>query len=105
MDLRFTEGLNAIISVIDCALKAYGNDERVCALHTHTFTGQNTNQYLLGYFVLRVMTGKHAKIEYLMQITDHVHRLVHVDVVRNTVEVIMTQQIICCKNVALRYPA
>lgn len=34
-------------------------------------TGQNKNQYMLGYLCWRVMTGRHEEIEYSMQIPGH----------------------------------
>ena len=39
-------------------------------------SGQNKNQYVLGYFMWRVMTGRHQTIEYLMQIPGHARCLV-----------------------------
>ena len=75
-DGSLVQGPNAVISMIDCALQAYGSDERACALHADNCPGQNKNQYVLGYFMWRVMTGQHDKIEYLMQIPGHARCLV-----------------------------
>ena len=42
----------------------------------YSVSGQNKNQYVLGYFMWRVLTGRHQEIEYLMQIPGHARCLV-----------------------------
>ena len=44
---------------------------------TLSFSGQNKNQYVMGYFMRRVLTCRHQEIEYLMQIPGHARCLVN----------------------------
>lgn len=46
------------------------------SLSNFSFSGQNKNRYVIGYFMWRVMTGRHDSIEYLMQIPGHARCLV-----------------------------
>lgn len=39
-------------------------------------SGQNKNQFVIGYFMWRVMTGRHTQLEYLMQVPGHARCLV-----------------------------
>ncbi|XP_053392013.1 uncharacterized protein LOC128554725 isoform X2 [Mercenaria mercenaria] len=43
---------------------------------SHSDESQNKNQYVIGYFMWRVMTGRHQEIEYHMQIPGHARCLV-----------------------------
>lgn len=42
----------------------------------HSVLGQNKNQFVISYFMWRVMIGKTRQIEYLMQIQGHARYLV-----------------------------
>ena len=67
-------GTQAVISLRECAIQAYGSDGRTSKLHADHY--QNKNKHVLGYFMWRVMTGQHYTIEYLMQIPGHARCLV-----------------------------
>ncbi|XP_053386664.1 uncharacterized protein LOC128550843 [Mercenaria mercenaria] len=71
-----THGPNAVISMIDYAMNSYSTGETKCAIHADNCPGQNKNQYVIGYFMWRVMTGRHQEIEYHMQIPGHARCLV-----------------------------
>lgn len=75
-DGTLTNGPNAVISMLDHALTENGFGERKCFLHADNCSGQNKNQYMLGYLCWRVMTGRHEEIEYSMQIPGHTRCLV-----------------------------
>ncbi|KAH3736850.1 hypothetical protein DPMN_043425 [Dreissena polymorpha] len=70
-DGDYAKGPNAVISMIDWAIKNHGDNPASFAMHADTCPGQDNNRLLLGYFILRVMTGQQHTIEYLMQIPGH----------------------------------
>ncbi|XP_048771609.1 uncharacterized protein LOC125677540 [Ostrea edulis] len=75
-DGTLTNGPNAVISMLDHALSEHGFGEMTCSLHADNCSGQNKNQYVLGYLCWRVMTGRHSDINYSMQIPGHTRCLV-----------------------------
>lgn len=71
-----THGPNSVISMIDWALQTYHSNETTCTIHADNCPGQNKNKYVLGYLMWRVMTGRHERIEYMMQVPGHARCLV-----------------------------
>ncbi|KAJ8317550.1 hypothetical protein KUTeg_005454, partial [Tegillarca granosa] len=63
-------GPDSVISMVDWTLGNHNFGETVCIIHADNYVGQKKNQYVLGYFMWRVMTGQHSQIEYKMQAYD-----------------------------------
>ncbi|KAJ8313350.1 hypothetical protein KUTeg_009136 [Tegillarca granosa] len=53
------------------ALENHNSGETVCSIHADNCGGQNKKQYVLGYFMWRVMTGQHSQIYYKVQVPGH----------------------------------
>ncbi|XP_052265542.1 uncharacterized protein LOC127868025 isoform X2 [Dreissena polymorpha] len=69
-------GPDSVISMLDWVMANYETENDVCSIHADNCTGQNKNKFVVGYLMWRVMTGKHRKIEYQMQIPGHARCLV-----------------------------
>ncbi|KAJ8313354.1 hypothetical protein KUTeg_009140 [Tegillarca granosa] len=62
---------DSVFSMVDWALENHNSGETVCSIHADNFGGQNKKQYVLGYFMWRVMTGQHSQIYYKVQVPGH----------------------------------
>ncbi|XP_052274560.1 uncharacterized protein LOC127874348 [Dreissena polymorpha] len=69
-------GPDSVISMLDWVMSNYETENDVCSIHADNCPGQNKNKFFVGYLMWRVMTGKHRKIEYQMQIPGHARCLV-----------------------------
>ena len=69
-------GPDSVISMLDWALENHHSGETSCTIHADNCCGQNKNQYVLGYFMWRVMTKQHHRIEYKMQVPGHARCLI-----------------------------
>lgn len=69
-------GLDSVISMLDWALENHNSGEMSRTIHTDNCCGQNQNQYVIGYFMWRVMTKQLNRIEVNMQIPGHVRCLI-----------------------------
>lgn len=69
-------GPDSVISMLDWALQNHNSDEPSCTIHADNCCGQNKNQYVIGYFMWRVMTKQHNRIEFKMQIRRHARCLI-----------------------------
>ena len=56
------KGRNIIISMLHCFLKTHGFGEISVHLYTDNCCRQNTNRYLMSYFMWRVLTYLHEEI-------------------------------------------
>lgn len=72
-------GPDSVISMLDWALENHNSGEMSCTIHTDNCCGQNKNQYVIGYFMWRVMTKQHNRIEFKMQIPGHARCLIDKD--------------------------
>ncbi|KAJ8321589.1 hypothetical protein KUTeg_000060 [Tegillarca granosa] len=75
-----TSGLNAVISMIYWSLESDANTGTRSSFAIHAdncpvkncfLLGQNKNQFVIGYFMWRVLTQRNTVIEYLMQLPSH----------------------------------
>lgn len=71
-----THGPDAVISMIDWAMHECGQGETECTIHADNCGAQNKNQFILGYFMWRILTGQHEKITYSMQVPGHARCLI-----------------------------
>ncbi|XP_053388734.1 uncharacterized protein LOC128551837 [Mercenaria mercenaria] len=62
--------------MLDHAFANYSLGENECSLHADNCFGQNKNRYVLGYLSWRVMTQRHQKITYMMQLPGHTRCLI-----------------------------
>lgn len=69
-------GPDSVISMLDWALQNHNSDETSCTIHADNCCGQNKNQYVIGFFMWRVMTKQHNIIEFKIQIPGHAPCLV-----------------------------
>ena len=67
---------DSVISMVDWILQNYNSRETSCTLRANNCGGQNKNQYVIGYFKWRNMTGQHENIEYKMQVPGHARCLI-----------------------------
>lgn len=59
-----SKGSNAVISFVDHYFDNYGLGEARIVIHADNCTGQNKNNFLLAYFMWRVMTGRHKSVKF-----------------------------------------
>ncbi|XP_052277083.1 uncharacterized protein LOC127876128 [Dreissena polymorpha] len=76
-DGKQSQGPNAVIAMINWALKQHCPLASSFSIHADNCPGQNKNRFVLGYFMWRVLTGQNKTIEYLMQTPGHARS--HVD--------------------------
>lgn len=69
-------GPDSVISMLDWALENHNSGEMSCTIHADSCCGQNKNQCVIGYFMWRVMTKQHNRIELKMQIPGHARCLI-----------------------------
>ena len=55
-------GPNSVISMLHHYLEMHSSHEKECHLHADNCVAQNKNRYIVGYFVWRVLTGRHHTI-------------------------------------------
>ncbi|XP_053389671.1 uncharacterized protein LOC128552653 [Mercenaria mercenaria] len=75
-DGQLVHGPDAVISMLDHAFANYSLGENECSLHADNCFGQNKNRYVLGYLSWRIMTQRHQKITYMMQLPGHTRCLI-----------------------------
>lgn len=50
--------------------------QTTCTIHADNCRGKNMNQHVIGYFMWRVMTTQHNRMEFKMQIPGHARSLI-----------------------------
>ncbi|XP_061170719.1 uncharacterized protein LOC133180166 [Saccostrea echinata] len=66
-----THGPDSVISMIDWSFSQYGTGDRKITIHADNCSGQNKNQFVIGYLMWRIMTGQQDEITYMMQVPGH----------------------------------
>ena len=72
-----THGPNSVISMLDHYFTKHGLQEKDCHLHCDNCIGQNKNNFVVGYLVWRVITGKHKNITLSFMRVGHTRCLVY----------------------------
>ena len=73
-DGSHTHGPDSVISMLDWALNSYTTES--FTMHAYNCGGQNKNQFMMGYLMWRILTGRQKKITYLMQVPGHTRCLI-----------------------------